>query len=95
MRRQLNTIEQTIRRVAASTLQPKIRRAFLTDTYPSSAAQGGVRTVAVTLSDPTKGTRGLTFRASVRAGLSTTGIPAGTPVTIIISHGQAEILSVG
>jgi hypothetical protein len=49
----------------------------------------------VSLSDPTSGSRGLTVRARALAGLSTSAVADGTPVTVQIKHGQAEILSVG
>jgi hypothetical protein len=94
MKRQLNTVDQSIRRVMERTATPRIRRGFVVGTYPGSA-YGGARMVMVSLSDPTSGSRGLTVRARAQAGLSTSTVTDGTPVTIQIKHGQAEILSVG
>jgi hypothetical protein len=87
-RRHLRTTETNVRNTADRRLQPKTRTAFLLDTYSGYALQ-----VMVQLSDPRTGVRGTIIRASIRPGVGLpNAIAAGTPVTIIISHGQVEII---
>jgi hypothetical protein len=95
VRRQLNTAQRRVEKIGADTAQPFIRRAFLTHAFPGSAGQGSIRIVMVSFNDPTTGARGTVVRARAQAGLASSTLPAGTPVTVVIRHGQVEIMSVG
>jgi hypothetical protein len=86
--RQLRTVETNVRRTANQRPQPKTRTAFLLDTYSGYALQALVQ-----LSDPRTSVRGTIIRASIRPGIGLpNAVAAGTPVTIVIRHGQVEII---
>jgi hypothetical protein len=88
--RRLRTTEQYIRHQVDAKPQPRTRQAFLLTAYI-----GNSTSVLVQLSDPRTGSRGAVLRARVRPGVAPpplTTITAGTPVTLVIRHGQAEVI---
>lgn len=62
------------------------RRAFLVNGYTSPS-----RVALVQISEPGR-TRGITFKARVRPGVLGASLPAGFPVSVLIRHGQTEVV---
>lgn len=87
MRRQLQSVEQTIQR-HSDKATTTIRRGYLVYAYDGSTAQ-----VSVTLTDPRTETRGAVFRALIRPGLIINPLAVGTPVSVQFRHGKAEIIA--
>lgn len=52
-------------------------------------------TILVQFNDPRTGSRGTAVRATIKPGLGSGALPAGTPVTVQTTHGQTEVIGLG
>jgi hypothetical protein len=85
-RNDLRTVSRRIKNTVNEEAQPRVRQAFLVDSY-----FGYAREVLIQIGDPALG-RGTITRATIQPGSGTTVISAGAAVSVICRHGRYEII---
>lgn len=88
MARSLQTSAENIQRTSQRKPVERTQQAFLASSLP-----GDSQIVHIQFTDPTL-SRGSTVRATVRRGVSVASLPVGTPITIVVRHGKAEVVGV-
>jgi hypothetical protein len=85
-RAELKTLARKVKDINAQEAQPKVRSAFLVDTYI-----GYAREVLIQLGDPALG-RGATVKATLAPGAVLSQQAPGTCVSVVCRHGHFEII---